>query len=99
MTEGTETQVEVVGINETLEVLEGLKILGVTAAGALKDGKINVADITYLVDLAKQFDVFKNAVNGADKIVAEAKNLDMAESTIIVAKVFEILSAIKAARA
>ena len=87
-----------VGINETLEVLEGIKQLAVFATSVLKDGKVNLSDLPLLVGLAQKFDVFKDAVTGADKVLAEAKDLDTTEATIIIAKVFEILAAIKAAK-
>ena len=90
---------EKLGINETLQVLDGVKELGVFAASVLKDGKVNLADLPALVELAKKFDVFKDAVTGADKVIAEAKDIDSAEATMIVAKVFEIVSAIKNAKA
>jgi hypothetical protein len=94
----TET-VEKLGINETLEILEGAKVLSVAVSGALKDGKIGLADLQYAVELAKQFDVFKDAVTGAEKAIPEAKDLDSAEAAIILAKVFEIVAAIRAVKA
>jgi UDP-N-acetylglucosamine enolpyruvyl transferase len=90
---------EKLGINETLQVLDGAKELAVFAATILKDGKVNLADLPALVELAKKFDVFKDAVTGAEKVLAEAKDVDATEATVLVAKVFEIVAAIKAAKA
>jgi hypothetical protein len=88
-----------VGINETLEVLDGLKEAGVMISKIAADKKIGLNDLQHIVEAAKKFDVFKNAITGADKVIVEAKDLDAMEASIIVAKVFEIVKAIKEANA
>lgn len=82
-------------IKEILEVLSGLKVVGVAAAGILGDGKLSVADIEKFIKLATSFDVLKDAVEGADEVVREAKDLDQSESVVLLAAVFSLVKAIK----
>lgn len=84
------------GIKETLEVLEGFKAVAVPVKVALKDG-LQITDLAQALEVIKKYEVILAAVEGAGDVVAEAKDLDAAESTIIVAKLFEVIKDIKAA--
>lgn len=84
------------GIKETLEVLEGFKAVAVPVKVALKDG-LQITDLAQALEVIKKYEVILAAVEGAGDVVAEAKDLDAAESTIIVAKLFEVIKEIKAA--
>lgn len=88
-----------VGVKETLEILEGLKVLGVAAGKIASDGKVDLKDLGALLDVAKDFEVFVEAVKDGDKVVEEFKDLDAAEITQVVSKVFEIINAFKEAKA
>lgn len=88
---------EKLGINEILEVLDGAKEASVFVAKVASDKKLSISDLQYVPELAKKYDVFKNAVNGVDKAIGEAKDLDSTEAVMLVAKVYEIVKAIKEA--
>lgn len=83
-------------IKEISELLEGLKLLGVAGTKIAKDG-IKFDDVAHLVALATEFGKLKSAFEDLKEIPAEAKDLKQDEVLAIVAKVFEIIEAIKAA--
>ena len=72
---------ELKGIKETKEAVD----LGLGLAKALKaakaDGKIDVADIAHLIPLLS---VASTAVDGADQVVAELKDLSEAEAAELI---------------
>lgn len=86
---------EKVGIKETMEVLEGVKALGVHGKAILADGKVSVADLPVLMGLVADAQKIVDAVQGIEGVMAEAKDLDEAEALAIVSKVFEVVKAIK----
>lgn len=81
-------------IKNIIEVLEAVKLVGVPAKAALKDG-IELSDLAKLIEVVKHFEVLVAAVEGALEIPEEIKDLKSEEMVIIVAKVFEIIKAIK----
>jgi hypothetical protein len=83
------------GIKESLEFLDGIKVVGVTVADILKDGKVNLADLPKLLPLLQNVSVLVEAAKGVKEIPAEAKDLSEAELIQLGAKVFEIVRAIK----
>ena len=89
---------EKVGLKETMEILDGLKVLGVAAGKITADGKVDIADLVYLVEVAKNFDVLSLAVRDGDKAVEELKDLDESEIITLVGKVFEVVNAFKEAK-
>jgi hypothetical protein len=84
------------GIKDIIEVLEGIKVIGVPLKAALKDG-LSVADLPKLLDIVKQYQVIIDAVEGIGDVIPEAKDIDSAEAVVIVAKVMEVIKAIKEA--
>lgn len=66
-------------IKELKELLEGLKLLAVTAKKISADGKINVDDLSSIVELGMQMGTLAAAVEGIDQVPAELKDLDEAE--------------------
>ena len=90
-----EKEVEKLGIKESMEILDGVKAFAIASAKVAKDGKISVADLTILVDLAKDFDKMKTGWVGADVAVKEMKDLDEMEVVALIAKMFEIVKAVK----
>ena len=82
-------------IKETLELLEGLKVIGETGAKIFADGKVNLADLPKLGELGKNFGVLKDAVVGVKDIKQEVTDLDQNEIMQIVGKVLEIVNAVK----
>lgn len=85
------------GIKESLELLEGVKVLGVSAKKVLADGKVNLADLPVLLGLISDFPVLTAAVQGADLVLPEVKDLSADEANQLVAKVLEVVNAIKTA--
>lgn len=84
-------------IKETLEVLEAVEAVALVGAKVFEDGKLTVSDFTKLVDLAKCFNVLKDAVEGIGGVDDELKDLDEAEVETLVKKIFEISRTIKQA--
>jgi len=82
-------------IKETLELLDGLKVIAVTGADIFADGKINLADLPKLKNLATNFSTLKEAIAGIEDVDDEFKDLDVTEITSIISKVAEIVGAVK----
>jgi len=87
---------EPIGLKETLELLDGVKLLAVAGKKVGKDG-IDLSDLQHLVGLAKDFAVLAAAVEGADGALAELKALDEAETIQLIAAVFGLVKAVKEA--
>lgn len=83
------------GIKETLEVLEALKTVSVLGVKTFKDG-VQISDLKALVELSQNFGVFKAALNNIELVDDEVKDLDAQEASELLAKLFEILNAVKA---
>jgi len=86
-----------VGIKESMELLEGVKALGVHGKALLKDGKISVADLPLVMALVADAQKIVDAVQGVEGVLPEMKDIDEAEAKALVEKVFEVIAAIKAA--
>jgi uncharacterized membrane-anchored protein len=87
---------EAKGVKETLEVLEGFKVVAVPVKAALKDG-FQPSDLAQALEIIKKYQVVLDAIDGAADVVGEAKDLDPVEASVVAAKVFEVIKAIKAA--
>jgi uncharacterized membrane-anchored protein len=87
---------EAKGIKESLEVLEGFKVVAVPVKAALKDG-FQPSDFGQALKIIEQYKVIVEAVDGAADVIGEAKDLDPVEASAIAAKVFEVIKAIKEA--
>jgi len=88
---------ELKGIKETLELLEGVKVLVLESKKVLSDGKVSLSDLPVLLGLLQKFSVLNAAVQGVEDVIAEAKDLSSDEANIVVSKVLEIVAAVKAA--
>lgn len=86
-----------VAIKESLEVMEGLKALGIAAKKISADGKVNLADLPEILALLQKVQLIVESVKGVDQIPAEIKDLSEEESKELLAKLFEVMAAIKAA--
>jgi len=79
-------------VKETIEVLDVLRVLAECYAEAKKDGSVNWMDIPkFRPTLA----VLAKAIDGADKIESELKDIDMAELLLIANKLREIAVILK----
>lgn len=88
---------EAKGIKESLELLEGLKVLAVDAKKITADGKVDMADIPAALDILKNFGTLNDAVQGVDQIPAEFSDLSEDEIKELGAKAFELILVIKGA--
>lgn len=86
---------ETKGIKETLELLDGLKLIAGTVDEVLEDGKINLADLPKLLPLLTQVKVLVESVKGIDGVIGEVKDLDESEIVLLGGKVWEIIKEIK----
>lgn len=89
---------ESVGIKESKEVLEGLKLVGVCVAKISADGKVDLSDAVHAVELVKESDKLVAAVKGADKALPELKDLSQAELIELGSAAYGMVKEIMAAR-
>lgn len=85
------------GVKEIKELLEGVKVLGIQTKKVLADGKVSLTDLPVLIEVFQNYQVLVDAVQGADQIPNEVKDLDGTEAQEVLAKVLEVANAIKAA--
>ena len=90
-----EVNQEDVGVKEILEVLEGLKEVGLLAKKAMADGKISISDFPLLMQLLSKHQMLNDAIKDIKLVPTEVKNLSGDEATLIVGKVYSIFSEIK----
>lgn len=83
-------KVMAMGVKETLEVLEAVKVLAESGKKVLADGKVSIGDIGTLLDLMKKFPVVNAGIQGAELVPVEIKDLDAEEAELLVAKALEI---------
>ena len=90
-----EVNQEDVGVKEILEVLEGLKEVGLLAKKAMADGKISISDFPLLMQLLTKHQMLNDAIKDIKLVPTEVKNLSGDEAALIVGKVYSIFSEIK----
>lgn len=83
------------GIKESMEVLDAVEVLLKDLKKILADGKISFGDIGIIFDLLGQFQVLNLGLQGADQVPAELKDLDPAESELLLAKALAIAAIFK----
>lgn len=86
-------------VKNTVEILNGLEVMAKFAGEVAADGKVGADDLIHLIDVAKNFDVLKEAVEGADETKEELKDLDQAEILEIIAAAQKVYKAFKSAKA
>jgi len=84
-------------IKETLELLEGVKILAKAVKKALADGKLGWDDAAVLLQLLDQQKALIDAISASNQVPAELKDLSFEEAKLIIDKVIEMVKEIKAA--
>ena len=77
--EETPVVVEPVGIKNSLEVVKGLELLAEIAEGVFADGRLDGGDFLVIAAKLKQLDIIVDAVQDADEIAKELKDLDEQE--------------------
>lgn len=89
------SEVEKKGLKESLELLEGVRIVVDAVDEVLEDGKVGLEDLPKLLPLLQDFQKLMDAVSGIREIPGELKDLDESEVLQLGGKVFEIVKAIK----
>jgi hypothetical protein len=84
-------------VKETTEVLAALELILVSGKKILADGKVSILDLPVAMDLLGKLSQVTVAIEGAEQIPAEIKDLSVEETQELVAKVFAVLAAVKAA--
>lgn len=85
------------GIKESLEVVKGLELVGVTVAEVMADGKVNSQDLDSGLKLITNANVLVEAVKGIGEVDDEFKELDEAELIQLGAATFQAIKNIRAA--
>lgn len=88
--------VQAVGIKETLEVLEAVRLLVVDLRKILADGKISTGDVGVIFDLLRQLPALNAGLQGVELVPLEVKDIDAQEAEKLIAKALEIGAALKA---
>lgn len=84
---------EKLGVFELKDIIDGVLALEKIGVEVMKDGKVSMADLPVLMALLPQTAVaVYKAIEGADKIPAELKDLSVAEGSELVAHVVTKLS-------
>lgn len=83
------------GINQTLQLLDGLKVLAVAGKDVAKDGKISIEDLNVLFGVFKDLNKLIEAVKGVNELPSEFKDLDGAEVMQLGQKVYDIVIELK----
>ena len=86
---------ESLDLKNTLEVLDALHLIISTAGKVAADGKVDLSDAKYALELAQNYAVFLAAVKDVNLVGKELKNLDEAEMLILGKKVWDMLKEIK----
>jgi hypothetical protein len=72
------------GIKELLELIEGLKQLGLVGRAVLKDGKVDLSDLNAITLLLGKQDALLAAFNGVANVPGEVKDLTLDEALVVV---------------
>lgn len=64
----------------TMEIFTALSILSQAAVEITADGKVDVADAKHILDLLNEYKAFIAAVEGADVVIDEIKDIDEQEA-------------------
>lgn len=86
---------EAKGIKESLELLEGVRLLAVDAKMVLADGKIDFKDIPVVWGLIGQMSKLNAAASGISEIPAELKDLSAAEINQLASAALAIVTSFK----
>lgn len=84
------------GIKESLEVIAAAKLVGVNVVAAAKDG-IDMSDVQYAINIAKDSEKIVEAVKDVDLVDDEVKDLSQEELLQLGAAAFDMVKSIAAA--
>ena len=84
-----------VGVKESLEVLEAVRVLLVDIKKVLADGKISTGDVGVIFDLLRQLSTLNADLEGVEKVPAKDKDLDAQEADLLIATAMELVAIFK----
>lgn len=82
---------------QTKELLEGLELVLVQIKKIAKDGKVNLADLPAAMEVLNNISKVTAAIEGVEQVPAELKDITLAEAQELIAKLFAVVAAVKAA--
>ncbi|HLB42013.1 MAG TPA: hypothetical protein VJN02_04000 [Gammaproteobacteria bacterium] len=88
---------EAKGIKESLELIAGLKELGLAGKSVMADGKVDLKDSAVLIGLLPKYQILIDAFAGLGDIPAEAKDLSQEELLMLVGALFAAAKEVKGA--
>lgn len=88
------------GVVQLVELLQALRQIAHFAGSVLKDSKVGVEDLQYLLALAPKLELISNGFKGLDLVKKELSNLDQAEVVRLVPEFYGVVEAfVKAKKA
>lgn len=85
-------------IKEIEELFNAFDVLAEEAGKVYKDKKVSLEDLPSLINLAVNAKTILDAIDGFDKAIEEAKDLDGSEQLKIVERLFQVAKKYEAAR-
>lgn len=85
------------GIKELLELIAGLKEVALLGKAVLKDGKVDLADLSVLAGLLAKQEALMAAFTGVAEVPSEVKNLNLDEALEVVTALVSAAKEVKAA--
>jgi len=84
-------------INNTKELIDAIKLVGLNSKKAFADGKIAFTDFQYLIDIAVNSEKLIKALDGINEVPKEVKDINAVEAQELVAYLLLAFSEIKSA--
>lgn len=84
-------------LKETKEALQAIKEVAVFARKVFADGKVNLADLSSLVELGGKVSVLSSGLKDAKLALPELKDLSAEEAQELLALMFQLLKEVKEA--
>lgn len=84
-------------IKQTKELFEGLKLIAIAAKKIAADGKLDVSDISVVIDLAKDSAKLIEAVKDISEIPEELKDLEKEELLELILSVYKAVEEVEKA--
>jgi hypothetical protein len=78
-----------------MELLEASELVLVACVRVLKDGKINLSDLSELYELSKKVEVLIEGIKGIDQIPDEIADLEEREAPKLGLRVFQLVSRVQ----
>lgn len=83
------------GINELQELLDGIKLLSISGARIMANGKIDAGDLSVVIQLLTKAEELKESFTGLKEIPSEVKDLDEAELIQLGSFVFALVKDVR----